>query len=136
VYGLRPGGHEDIQAGGRAPSGESEAKRLADPPASPIPSDRATNGPRRHDRESRLQAICAEQAGGERGPLERSAVAAERRYVAGAPQARGTRHVLLDQTTMMRLRPRARRADRTFRPPVVFMRARKPCTRARRRVFG
>lgn len=36
----------------------------------------------------------------------------------------------------MRLRPRARRFDRTLRPPVVFIRARKPCTRARRRFFG
>ena len=26
----------------------------------------------------------------------------------------------------------ARRADRTLRPPTVFMRARKPCVRARR----
>ena len=34
--------------------------------------------------------------------------------------------------TASRARPLARRADRTLRPPTVFMRARKPCVRARR----
>jgi hypothetical protein len=34
--------------------------------------------------------------------------------------------------TESRARPFARRADRTLRPPTVFMRARKPCVRARR----
>ena len=34
--------------------------------------------------------------------------------------------------TESRVRPLARRADRTFRPPTVFIRARKPCVRARR----
>jgi hypothetical protein len=34
--------------------------------------------------------------------------------------------------TESRARPFARRAERTLRPPTVFMRARKPCVRARR----
>ena len=34
--------------------------------------------------------------------------------------------------TESRARPFARRADRTLRPPTVFIRARKPCVRARR----
>lgn len=37
----------------------------------------------------------------------------------------------VDQTES-RARPFARRADRTLRPPTVFIRARKPCVRARR----
>jgi hypothetical protein len=35
-----------------------------------------------------------------------------------------------------RLRPRSRRALMTFRPPVVLIRAKKPCTRLRRRLLG
>jgi len=36
------------------------------------------------------------------------------------------------QTDDSRTRPLARRAESTLRPPTVFMRARKPCVRARR----
>jgi hypothetical protein len=56
---------------------------------------------------------------------------------AGTPQpiARGSRGFNAgcnaDQTER-RARPFARRADNTLRPPTVFMRARKPCVRARR----
>lgn len=60
---------------------------------------------------------------------------------AGAPQAiaggssGGGRRRNVRQTES-RARPFARRADRTLRPPTVFMRARKPCVRARRSFDG
>ena len=38
--------------------------------------------------------------------------------------------------TVSRLRPRARRDLITFRPPRVFIRLKKPCTRMRRRDLG
>ena len=54
-----------------------------------------------------------------------------------APKSRRDHHLLRPtQATVRRLRPRRRRAASTRRPPVVLMRARNPCTRARRRVFG
>jgi len=37
---------------------------------------------------------------------------------------------------LSRLRPRARRAATTFRPPLVAMRARKPWRRLRTRLLG
>jgi hypothetical protein len=38
--------------------------------------------------------------------------------------------------TASRVRPFARRARRTLRPPILFMRARKPCVRLRRTTEG
>jgi hypothetical protein len=38
--------------------------------------------------------------------------------------------------TVSRFRPLARRRFKTFRPPLVFIRSRKPCVLARRRSFG
>src|SRR5947209_1171046 len=38
--------------------------------------------------------------------------------------------------TVSRLRPLARRRFNTFRPPLVFIRSRKPCVFFRRRTFG
>jgi len=38
--------------------------------------------------------------------------------------------------TVSRFRPFARRRLRTFRPPLVFIRSRKPCVFFRRRTFG
>ena len=42
----------------------------------------------------------------------------------------------LSELTVSFLRPCARRRERTARPSAVFMRFRKPCTLARRRLFG
>jgi len=42
----------------------------------------------------------------------------------------------LSELTESFLRPRARRRDNTARPSCVFMRVRKPCVLARRRLLG
>jgi len=42
----------------------------------------------------------------------------------------------LSELTVSFLRPCARRRESTARPSAVFMRFRKPCTLARRRLFG
>ena len=42
----------------------------------------------------------------------------------------------LSELTVSFLRPCARRRERTARPSAVFMRFRKPCVLARRRLFG
>ena len=42
----------------------------------------------------------------------------------------------LSELTESFLRPRARRRDSTARPSCVFMRVRKPCVLARRRLLG
>lgn len=42
----------------------------------------------------------------------------------------------LSELTVSFLRPRARRRDSTARPSWVFMRVRKPCVLARRRLLG
>ncbi len=57
---------------------------------------------------------------------------------AGAPRkARHGRHTRSDPDYgIRRLRPLARRRDRTWRPPGVAMRARKPWVRLRRSTFG
>jgi len=42
----------------------------------------------------------------------------------------------LSELTVSFFRPRARRRESTARPSWVFMRVRKPCVLARRRLFG
>jgi hypothetical protein len=54
--------------------------------------------------------------------------------VTGRAARRGRRRNV--RQTESRVRPFARRADRTLRPPTVFIRARKPCVRARRSFDG
>ena len=54
--------------------------------------------------------------------------------VAGLRSARGP--VATGHYTVKRWRPLSRRAFRTALPPLVFIRARKPCTRIRRRTLG
>jgi hypothetical protein len=53
--------------------------------------------------------------------------------VAGTAASRARRR---RRQTDRRTRPLARRAARTLRPPTVFIRARKPCVRARRNFEG
>jgi len=50
--------------------------------------------------------------------------------IAGSAWSAGARCNV--RQTESRARPFARRAERTLRPPTVFIRARKPCVRARR----
>jgi hypothetical protein len=59
--------------------------------------------------------------------LERAGAA---KTIPGGPS--GRRRSRNERQTASRARPLARRAERTLRPPTVFMRARNPCVRARR----
>jgi hypothetical protein len=53
-----------------------------------------------------------------------------------AATCRGHRRKQPSNQGVSRLRPLARRAERTLRPPTVFIRARKPCVRLRRTTDG
>ena len=115
---------------------ELPTKRLTDTTPRAVPHHGATDRSRGNERDASRRSIAWEDVRDEGRPSQGAPARAYRRDVAGTPQTCGAHHLARDQTTVMRLRPRARRVASTLRPPVVFMRARKPCTRARRRVFG
>jgi hypothetical protein len=77
-----------------------------------------------------------------RQPSDRTEGAAAAAVVAGGTQARQTRptgqtgRYFLYMVGTSRIRPLRRRFFSTFRPPEVAMRARKPCVRARRTLWG
>jgi hypothetical protein len=70
----------------------------------------------------------------ERRPIDPSAPLEERLEFSAAGQPLASREAT--RYTVSRLRPLARRRLSTLRPPLVLMRARKPCVFARRRRFG
>jgi hypothetical protein len=76
---------------------------------------------------------CLEQSGECRRAPE--SVALVRAYRDGRGQRGASRAGRCAQTAS-RARPFARRARRTLRPPILFMRARKPCVRLRRTTEG
>jgi hypothetical protein len=77
-----------------------------------------------------LQKVRVEPNAGLEQRFERAS-AAQAVARAAMPQARCN-----GRQTDRRARPFARRADRTLRPPTVFIRARNPCVRARRNFEG
>jgi hypothetical protein len=70
----------------------------------------------------------------ERGTVDASASLKKRLKIGAARQPLRSRES--PGYTVSRLRPLARRRLSTFRPPLVFMRSRKPCVFARRRRLG
>ena len=135
-HGRRSGDHQDIPA---RPKGRTHCpKHLPEPPPDAIPDDGRADRPAGRQSEPRrpevrLQDPCRQERVGPHRP-----VLHERREIrrTGEHHEAGRRPAALDDQADRRLRPRARRAARTRRPPAVFMRARKPCSLARWRFLG
>jgi hypothetical protein len=136
IHDPRSSNDEDVPAG--LERGRHRPKRLAQSPSNPIADDCAAElAPGGEPEPRHLEVGPQEAPGKERmGPV--GSVALERREVLWASEhheSRPLRAAPVDQT-VSRFRPRARLAASTFRPPVVFIRARNPCSLARWRFFG
>ena len=98
------------------------------------PTNRAFRGGREQLKMSPVEtSTCLEQTRECRCAPE--PVALVRAYRDGRAQSGASRAGRRAQTAS-RVRPFARRARRTLRPPILFMRARKPCVRLRRTTEG
>ena len=132
----RPGDDEDIPARLERWRHRPECHSEATP--NPIANHRAAEpspgGQSEPSRpEVRPSEPCVEERVGPGGP-----VALQRREVLWTGEHHEPRRVMAApvRQTVSRFRPRTRRAARTRRPPVVFIRARKPCSFARWRFLG
>ena len=130
-----PDAKHDVEGLDRGPRG---THALAEAPPQPIPvdgsadhlaSDDETDTARRlrGRRGDQLQEVPLVPGTGLEYGFERAD--APQAMADGSPDCGRRRN---ERQTESRARPFARRADRTLRPPTVFMRARKPCVRARR----
>src|SRR2546430_2702591 len=81
---------------------------------------------------TRFDALAPENDRGR--PVNVFAPLEERPEVGAGGQPFASREA--SRQTVSRLRPLARRRFNTFRPPLVFIRSRKPCVFFRRRTFG
>jgi hypothetical protein len=113
-------------------------KTFAESPSHPVPDDgTAELAPGRQSEARDLEVGPQESSGQQRlssecsGALQPREILRMREHHEPRPDSTAT----VDQA-VSRLRPRARRAARTRRPPVVFIRARKPCSLARCRFLG
>ena len=112
------------------------AHAFAQPPPQPVAIDSAAHHLARDDVADAARGLCRRRD----DQLQERAVVArpspeqrfERLRAAKAVAGRRQTGCRNGRQTDSRARPFARRADRTLRPPTVFMRARKPCVRARR----
>jgi hypothetical protein len=123
-------------------------EHLSNQAFSPIPLDRATHFPRRHDAEPGRGPAVRNQQQGEVAPVEPGSALEDVLELGAAPdpavfrELLGRRAVALaadaaqEDDTVRRLRPLARRLFNTRRPFLVAIRTRNPCVRRRRRVLG
>jgi hypothetical protein len=115
------GTHEFAQTAPQAIPVDGPAHRLA-------PDDVADAAGRLRRRGGdQLQELPVMTGTGLEDGLERARAA---KAIPGCASGRGRSRSV--RQTASRVRPLARRADSTLRPPTVFMRARNPCVRARR----
>ncbi len=132
----RPGDDEDVPA--RLERGHHHPEHLTEPPPDPVSDHRAAELSARRQPETghlevRPQESCVEERVGPRGPetlQRREVLRAGDRHEPRRGAAASVRQ------TVSRFRPRTRRAASTRRPPVVFIRDRKPCSFARWRFLG
>jgi hypothetical protein len=128
-----PGDHEYVPP--RLQRAKETPDDLPEPTADPVPHDRpAEAAPGREPEAGPIQTVSGDSHRDERMGTPRS-VALE------SPEVRGRAERLESsgarpggpwrRQTVRRRRPFARRAASTRRPPVVFIRARNPCSRAR-----
>ena len=121
---------------GLAPDGDPETARGSGLRRRSVPPGRIGTARRRHHHQLRRRTPLA--------PLQDAVVVPAVEDPVGPPETAGLRRSVtrsscrhphppyLDEIeTAMRLRPLARRALRTARPPLVFIRSRKPCVRRR-----
>lgn len=140
--GVRPKHHDEIEAGKfRAvpPEGLADQALYAialDRRAGVAAGDRhadagvAVRALQRQDEEVRIGELPPAGEHGLEGRLRAEAGGA------GEAAGRGCQRDRVDQIGVRRARPLARRADSTFRPFLVAIRARKPWVRARLRTLG
>jgi hypothetical protein len=122
--------HERRACGRR---GARRAKCLAQPPARAIALDRVAKLPAHGEPDARWLVGLAPQHD-ERRTVDAFAPLEERLKIGASGQSLSSRESA--GQTVSRFRPFARRRFNTFRPPLVFIRSRKPCVFARRRRLG
>jgi hypothetical protein len=132
----RPGDDEDVPAW--LERGRHHPERLTESPARPVANHRAAQPPSSRQPEPRRPEIRPPKSSVEQGVGPRDPLTLQRREVPRIGEHHEPRRMLAApvRQTVSRLRPLARRAARTRRPPVDFIRARKPCSLARCRFLG
>jgi len=132
----RPGDDEDVPAG--LERGRHHPERLTESPAHPVANHRAAQPPSSRQPEPGRPEIRPPEAGVEQLMGSGDPLTLQRREVPRIGEHHEPRRLVAARVrqTVSRFRPLARRAARTRRPPVDFIRARKPCSLARCRFLG
>ena len=131
----RPGDHQNIPA--RSQRREQRPDLHPESPPNAIPDDRRAEGPSGRQAEPRYPKLGPEDScGEERVRSDRTSFLECREVLRAGEHHEPRPEAVPGSQADRRLRPRARRAARTRRPPVVLIRARKPCSLARWRFLG
>ena len=132
----RPGDDEDVPAG--LERGRHHPERLTESPARPVANHRAAEPPSRRQPEPGRPEIRPPESSVEQWVGSGDPLTLQRREIPRIGEHHEPRRLLAApvRQTVSRFRPLARRAARTRRPPVDFIRARKPCSLARCRFLG
>ena len=132
----RPGDDEDVPAG--LERGRHHPECLTESPAHPVAYHRAAQPPSRRQPEPGRPEFRPPEASVDQWVGSRDPLALQRREIPRIGEHHEPRRILAApvRQTVSRFRPLARRAARTRRPPVDFIRARKPCSLARCRFLG
>jgi hypothetical protein len=133
------GPHDELRAGGKGR--QAVPDEMAQPPGDPMSGDRAAHGAAHHEASARGSVGVRRVRGGEVYDEPRTSRAETTSHGGGElvpmgePRA-GRQHRRGPAQAESRSRPLRRRPATMARPARVRIRSRKPCVRARRRLFG
>jgi hypothetical protein len=132
----RPGDDEDVPAW--LERGRHHPERLTESPARPVANHRAAQPPSSRQPEPGSPEVRPPESSVEQRVGSGDPLTLQHRKIPRIGEHHEPRRMLAApvRQTVSRFRPLARRAARTRRPPVDFIRARKPCSLARCRFLG
>ena len=132
----RSGDDQDVPA--RLERGRHHPERLTESPAHSVPDDRSAELASSREPEARLLEVGPADSNDQQRIGPDRSLTLQCGEVLRSGEHHQPRRVVaaVRRQTVSFLRPWARRAESTRRPPVVFIRARKPCSLARCRFLG